>query len=44
MFWAIYLLTLVCGVFLGYLVATLSPTMDFANAALPAYIVRLSTF
>lgn len=40
MFWIIYLVTLSIGVMLGYLVAALSPNMDFANAALPTYTVR----
>lgn len=39
LFWLTYLLTLSIGIMLAYLVAILSPNMDVANAALPAYAV-----
>jgi ATP-binding cassette, subfamily G (WHITE), member 2 len=38
-FWLAYLATLTCGINVAYLVATLSPNMDVANAALPTYTV-----
>jgi len=40
-FWLIYLLTSLCGLACGYFVASLAPTMDAANAALPTYITAL---
>jgi ATP-binding cassette, subfamily G (WHITE), member 2 len=39
-FWLAYLATLACGINTAYLVATLAPNMDVANAALPTYTVR----
>jgi hypothetical protein len=41
-FWIAYLATLTCGINAAYLVATLAPNMDVANAALPAYTVCLT--
>jgi hypothetical protein len=38
LFWLVYCLTLFIGITLGYLVAALSPNMDVANAALPAFV------
>jgi hypothetical protein len=44
LFWLTYLVTLSTGIVLAYVVATLSPNMDVANAALPTYVVRPHTF
>lgn len=44
LFWLIYFLTLSTGIVLAYTVAALSPNMDVANAALPAYVVTLLFF
>ncbi|CAD7705430.1 unnamed protein product [Ostreobium quekettii] len=44
LFWCVYFVTLATGVALGYLVAALSPNMDVANAALPAYGMTLLLF
>lgn len=41
-FWLTYFLTLSIGIAMAYFIATLSPNMDVANAALPAYTVRRS--
>jgi hypothetical protein len=38
-FWLVYLITLSIGIVLAYLVATISPNLDVANAALPAFVV-----
>jgi len=43
-FWLIYLLTSLCGLSCGYFVASLAPTMDAANAALPTYVTALLFF
>jgi hypothetical protein len=43
-FWIVYYITLINGIALAYLVAALSPNMDVANAALPAYVVTLLFF
>lgn len=42
--WLCYLCTLSIGIVLAYLVAALSPSMEIANAALPAYVVTLLFF
>ena len=39
-FWLTYFVTLSTGIVLAYVVATLAPNMDVANAALPTYVVR----
>lgn len=44
LFWAVYTLTLATGIAVGYLMAALSPNMDVANAALPAYVTTLLFF
>ena len=44
LFWLIYFCTLSTGIVLAYFVAALSPNMDVANAALPAYVVTLLFF
>lgn len=38
-FWLTYLFALLTGIVLAYFVASASPNMDVANAALPAYVV-----
>jgi ATP-binding cassette, subfamily G (WHITE), member 2 len=43
-FWLVYFITMCNGIVLAYLVAALSPNMDVANAALPAYVVTLLFF
>ncbi|CAK0787534.1 hypothetical protein CVIRNUC_010754 [Coccomyxa viridis] len=43
-FWLTYLVTLANGIVLAYTVAAISPNMDVANAALPAYVVTLLFF
>jgi hypothetical protein len=43
-FWLVYFTTLSTGIVLAYFVAALSPNMDVANAALPAYVVTLLFF
>ena len=43
-FWIIYYITLINGIALAYLIAALSPNMDVANAAVPAYVVTLLFF
>lgn len=43
-FWLIYWITLNTGIVLAYFVAAMSPNMDVANAALPAYVVTLLFF
>ena len=43
-FWLVYVLTLNIGIVLAYFVAALSPNIDVANAALPAYVVTLLFF
>eukprot|EP00892_Ulva_mutabilis_P005857 jgi/Ulvmu1/3643/UM017_0057.1 len=44
LFWLTYLVTLSTGIVLAYVVATLAPNMDVANAALPTYVVTLLFF
>ncbi|KAK9831908.1 hypothetical protein WJX81_008083 [Elliptochloris bilobata] len=44
LFWMIYLVTLWNGIVLAYGIASLSPNMDFANAAVPAYTIALLFF
>lgn len=44
LFWLVYLATLSCGIVLAYFVAAISPNMDVANAALPAYVTMLLFF
>ncbi|GIL78523.1 hypothetical protein Vretifemale_7939, partial [Volvox reticuliferus] len=43
-FWLVYFVDLSVGVVLAYLIAALSPNMDVANAALPAFVVTLLFF
>lgn len=43
-FWVQYILTLSIGITLAYFVGSLAPTIDVANAALPAYVVTLLFF
>ena len=43
-YWVVYYLTLCTGIVLAYLVAAISPSMEVANAALPAYVVTLLFF
>ena len=43
-FWLVYFTTLSTGIVLAYFIAALSPNMDVANAALPAYVVTLLFF
>ncbi|KAL4428045.1 hypothetical protein ABPG75_002134 [Micractinium tetrahymenae] len=43
-FWAVYAVTLCCGIVLAYTIAAISPNMDVANAALPAYVTMLLFF
>jgi ATP-binding cassette, subfamily G (WHITE), member 2 len=43
-FWLVYFTSLSTGIVLAYLIAALSPNMDVANAALPAYVVTLLFF
>jgi ATP-binding cassette subfamily G (WHITE) protein 2 len=43
-FWLVYFCTLSIGIVVAYFVAAISPNMDVANAALPAYIVTLIFF
>lgn len=42
--WIVFLVTQLVGVVLAYLVAAISPNMDTANAALPAYVTTLLFF
>lgn len=44
LFWLVYLLTLSIGIMIAYFIAIISPNMDVANAALPAYVVTLLFF
>ena len=39
-----YFVDLAVGIVLAYLIAALSPNMDVANAALPAFVVTLLFF
>lgn len=41
-FWLTYFATLCCGIALAYAVAALSPSIDVANAALPAHVGSLA--
>lgn len=43
-FWLAYMITLYCGIMLAYLMASICPSMDLANAALPIYTALLSFF
>lgn len=43
-FWLTYLVTLCTGIVLAYVIATIAPNMDVANAALPTYVVTLLFF
>lgn len=43
-FWLAYLITITCGIALAYFIAAIAPTMEVANAALPAYVVTLLFF
>jgi ABC-type multidrug transport system ATPase subunit len=43
-FWLLYLCTLATGIMVAYFVAAVSPNIDVANAALPAYITTLIFF
>ncbi|DBA95854.1 hypothetical protein WJX77_006274 [Trebouxia sp. C0004] len=42
--WIVFLVTQLVGVVLAYLIAAISPNMDTANAALPAYVTVLLFF
>lgn len=44
LFWLVYFECLCIGIVLAYLIAALSPNMDVANAALPAFVVTLLFF
>ncbi|EIE18756.1 ABC family transporter: multidrug, partial [Coccomyxa subellipsoidea C-169] len=44
LFWYTYFQTTVIGILLAYIIAALSPNMDVANGALPAYVVILLFF
>ena len=44
LFWLVYFCTLSVGIVLAYLVASLAPNMEVANAALPTYVVTLLFF
>ena len=43
-FFLVFLITLCVGVVIAYFVAAISPDMEVANAALPAYVVTLLFF
>lgn len=43
-FFLIFLITLCVGIVIAYFVAAISPDMEVANAALPAYVVTLLFF
>ncbi len=43
-FWLLYLCTLATGIMVAYFIAAISPNIDVANAALPAYITTLIFF
>lgn len=43
-FWMVYFGTLSNGIALAYLIGALSPTMEVANTAVPAYVVTLLFF
>ncbi|KAK9904696.1 hypothetical protein WJX75_000743 [Coccomyxa subellipsoidea] len=43
-FWLIFLTTTSIGIVLAYAIASVSPNMDVANAALPAYVTSLLFF
>lgn len=44
LFWLTYFVTMSIGIVMGYFVAAIAPTMEIANAALPAYTVTLLFF
>ncbi|KAK9808054.1 hypothetical protein WJX73_010576 [Symbiochloris irregularis] len=44
LFFCAYYLTTIIGIVLAYVIAALSPTMEVANGALPAYVVTLLFF
>ncbi|GAB4821435.1 hypothetical protein N2152v2_008481 [Parachlorella kessleri] len=44
LFWLVYLCSLAIGIVLAYFIAAISPNMDTANAALPAYVTMLLFF
>lgn len=44
LFWLTQYCTFSIGIVLGYFIAAISPNMDVANAALPAYVVTLMFF
>ncbi|KAK9823062.1 hypothetical protein WJX81_005585 [Elliptochloris bilobata] len=44
LFWLVFLTTSSIGIVLAYAIAAVSPTMDIANAALPAYVTSLLFF
>jgi hypothetical protein len=44
LFWLIFMLTSCAGLACGYLVASIAPTMDAANALLPTYVTALLFF
>jgi len=43
-FWLIYLFTLTTGISIAYLISSICPTMEVANAALPALVVVMLYF
>lgn len=44
LFWLVYLCSLSIGIVMAYFVTALSPTLDIANVALPAYVITLLFF
>ncbi|EIE26352.1 hypothetical protein COCSUDRAFT_39467 [Coccomyxa subellipsoidea C-169] len=44
LFWLVNFITTATGIALGYFIAAISPNMDMANAALPAYVTVLLFF
>lgn len=44
LFWLVYFATLMVGIVVAYFIAALSPNLDVANAALPAYVTSLLFF
>ncbi|CAK0754674.1 hypothetical protein CVIRNUC_002316 [Coccomyxa viridis] len=44
LFWLVNFITTATGIAIGYFIAAISPNMDMANAALPAYVTVLLFF
>eukprot|EP00884_Botryococcus_braunii_P014587 jgi/Botrbrau1/23129/Bobra.0243s0059.1 len=44
MYWLVYFVTTSIGIVLAYFIGGISPNMDVANAALPAYVITLLFF